>query len=139
MIKDVINLKKHILNCNGEIKPKLKVLDYEKPYCEVFYNNDLFRYSFIHKFNYTPIKYYITYDFETLSDKIENQKQNSDGMVITSLAEPFSVAYYTNLNNESGYYCLFDEKLNLNNDFIEQFLNYIINVISPKIKEANKQ
>ena len=132
-------LKKHIENCNGEIKPKLKVLDYEKPYCEVFYNNDLFRYSFIHKFNYTPIKYYITYDFETLSDKIENQKMNSDGMVITSSAEPFSVAYYTNLNNESGYYCLFDDKLNLNNDFIEQFLNYIITVLSPKIKQANKQ
>ena len=26
-------LKKHIENCNGDIKPKLKVLDYEKPYC----------------------------------------------------------------------------------------------------------
>ena len=132
-------LKKHIENCNGEIKPKLKVLDYEKPYCEVFYNNDLFRYSFIHKFTYTPIKYYITYDFETLSDKIENQKMNSDGMIITSSAEPFSVAYYTNYNNLNGYYCLYDEDLNLNNDFIEQFVDYIVNVLSPKIKEANKQ
>ena len=139
-------LKKHIENCNGEIKPKLKVLDYEKPYCEVFFNNDLFRYSFIHKFKYTPIKYYITYDFETLSDKIENQKENSDGMIITSTAEPFSVAYYTNFGNESGYYCLYslttersDEDLKMNNDFIEQFVDYIVKELSPKIKEANKQ
>ena len=135
-------LKQHILKCNGEIKPKLKVLDYEKPYCEVFYNNDLFRYSFIHKFNYTPIKYYITYDFETLSDKIENQKLSTEQMIITSSAEPFSVAYYTNLNDESGYYCLYNlnnGKLDINNDFIEQFIDYIVKVLSPKIKEANKQ
>jgi len=132
-------MKQHILKCNGEIKPKLKVMDFEKPYCEVFYNNDLFRYSFIHKFTYTPIKYYITYDFETLSDKIENQKMNTDQMVITSSAEPFSVAYYTNLNNENGYFCLYDENLKTNNNFIDEFIDYIIKVLSPKIKEANKQ
>ena len=60
-------------------------------------------------------------------------------MIITNTAEPFSVAYYTNLNNESGYYCLYNEDLTINNDFIEQFLNYIIKDLSPKIKEANKQ
>ena len=142
-------MKQHILKCNGEIKPKLKVMDFEKPYCEVFYNNDLFRYSFIHKFTYTPIKYYITYDFETLSDKIENQKMNAhevsssvahtNQMVITSSAEPFSVAYYTNLNNESGYFCLYDEDLEINNNFIDEFIDYIVKILSPKIKEANKQ
>ena len=45
------NLKNHILKCDGEIKPVLKVSKFEIPYCEVFFRNDLFRYSFIHKFN----------------------------------------------------------------------------------------
>lgn len=133
------NLKNHILKCDGEIKPVLKVSKFEIPYCEVFFRNDLFRYSFIHKFNYTPLKYYITYDFETLSDRVENQKMNTEQMNITNTAEPFSVAYYTNLNNESGYYCLYNSNLEINNNFIEDFLKYIINELSPKIKEANKQ
>ena len=133
--------RKHIENCTGDIKQKMQT-SLSIPYCPVFYKNKLYAYSRVHNFTYTPLKYYMTYDFETCDQLVNSKKQKS---VINAYLEPFSVALSWNEPTgeiQTMYYCLYEfnseGKLEKNPNFIRQFFHDCFRV-SNRLQIYNKE
>jgi hypothetical protein len=130
-----IALREHEAQCENKNNDNTQTLktDFEKPYCPVFYNNKLFVYMLTHGLiqYYKPMKYYMTYDFETMDSLIKGDEyKNSVDAATQKLAflKPFSVAvaWKTSKQISKKYFCLYkvnNGELVLNQDFVEHWLN----------------
>ena len=131
-------LKQHEAQCENKNNDNTQTLktDFERPYCPVFYNNKLYVYMLTHglKEYYKPMKYYMTYDFETMDSLIKGDefKMNVDAATQKlAYLKPFSVAvaWKTRNNTNKQYFCLYDlinGELRLRQDFVEQWLNFCL-------------
>ena len=133
-----ISLREHEAQCENKNNDNTQTLktDFEKPYCPVFYNNKLYVYMITHdlKEYYKPMKYYMTYDFETMDSLIKGDEyKNTIDASTQKLAflKPFSVAvaWKTRTLIDKKYFCLYnivDNELVLNNNFVEEWLDFCL-------------
>jgi hypothetical protein len=133
-----IALREHEAQCENKNNDNTQTLktDFEKPYCPVFYNNKLYVYMITHdlKEYYKPMKYYMTYDFETMDSLIKGDEyKNTIDASTQKLAflKPFSVAvaWKTRTLIDKKYFCLYnivDNELVLNNNFVEEWLDFCL-------------
>ena len=142
------NLKTHMGSCEGKAKQKLTT-SAAVPYCPQFYKNLLYVYCRIHGLEYTPVKYYMTYDFETcdsLFHRVENDEENREQTTLMATLNEFSVVLSWNTPNDgikSEYFCLYKldksgKKLIKNPEFVEDFVDRTL-VIAEQIREFNRQ
>ena len=124
-------LIQHMKRCNGDVQQQL--LDNPNtPYCPIFYDNPLYVYCIVHELEYTPLKYYMVYDFETCETTCSNDidiKGTLEGTTKEAYLTEFSVAlgvYDKKDNPTNTYYCLYDKndkgELVKNNNFVDNFL-----------------
>ena len=130
-----ICLRQHEAQCENKNNDNTQTLktDFERPYCPVFYNNKLYVYMLTHglKEYYKPMKYYMTYDFETMDSLVKGDeyKMNVDAATQKlAYLKPFSVAvaYKTNNGAHKQYFCLYDHNMTLCQNFVEQWLEFCL-------------
>ena len=85
-------LKRHRKHCTGKVSTQKRcMLDTTpQPYIPHIMKNRVYAYCLAHNINYQPIRYYITFDFETVEHRVESRI--SDKTVINSHLRPLSVA-----------------------------------------------
>ncbi|OHT16978.1 hypothetical protein TRFO_41403 [Tritrichomonas foetus] len=90
------NKEAHEKTCMGD-KVSLVTLENEaNPYIPQFTKNKLYTYTFAHKLHYGPIRYYITYDFETR--RLNNEILEPICVALTALLKDkdITISYYGN-------------------------------------------
>ena len=65
---------KHVSACDGNILQTMIKEYYDVPYCPVFTKNKLYTFCYMYNIKYTPLKYYMTYDFETIDTMVAVDK-----------------------------------------------------------------
>lgn len=112
------SFEKHVSVCDGSpLKKKCRLDLISQPYVPHIMKNNLYRYCLAKNIEYVPVRYYITFDFETMEQKL-NEKI-SDCTTVNSRLIPLSVA--STIKSKSGiktiYYDVRDGK-----DFIHKWL-----------------
>ena len=115
-------LDRHRKYCNGEFKQKTLKLDkIEKPYCPHILKNKVYMYCLAHNIEYEPIRYYITFDFETMEDKVETAI--SDKTIINSFLQPLSVS--STIKSKAGIKTIYHDVRE--EEFIQTWLVEVFN------------
>ena len=133
-------LKKHMEICDGSFT-KVLLQTKSLPYVPIYFSNKLYTFCKAHGYNYTPMKYYGCYDFETFESVCkrgqeetikDDLKPDAKSEIISYLHE-FSVALAIKTPDgiETEYFCYYDydaesNKLTKNNRFVEQFIQRCI-------------
>ena len=81
---------RHVDKCDGKFKKDFIPSREALPYCPHILNNPVYLYCLSYELEWKPTIHYITYDFETMEQKIE--KKVSDKSVINSRLIPLSVS-----------------------------------------------
>ena len=127
-----LKFSKHVSACDGNIKQKLINESYDIPYCPVFTKNKLYTYCLIHNLPYTPMEYYMTYDFETIDTlQATNKDTLKAGSFTTAYLDPFSISLSIKTRNgiSSRYFCKYlldGDKLIENKRFVTDFIQEAI-------------
>lgn len=123
------NLYAHMKKCSGEIEQYLND-NPNTPYCPAYFNNLLYVYCIVYKIEYTPLKHYMVYDFETCETTCSNDydiKGTLEGTTKEAYLTEFSVALgvKSDVNPQNYYYCLYERHYNFNRNkpIDEYFVN----------------
>ena len=81
-------LRRHLRHCTGKptIKKTCQLDEVAQPYIPHIMKNRTYAYCLAHNIKYEPIRYYITFDFETMEHKVE--QSISEKTVINSYLKP---------------------------------------------------
>ena len=80
----------HVKHCDGKFKQQFIPVKEALPYCPHILNNPVYEYCLAHNIEWKPNIYYITYDFETMEEHINQTVGKST--TINSRLIPLSVA-----------------------------------------------
>ncbi len=81
---------KHVEKCTGKFERNVNLNKISTPYCPHLLKNRVLLYCLAHDIPYEPITSYITFDFETIEEKID--KKITESTTINSHLFPLSVA-----------------------------------------------
>ena len=80
----------HVKHCDGEFKRQFIPVKEPLPYCPHILNNPVYEYCLAYDLEWKPTIYYMTYDFETMEEHIDQTVGKST--TINSRLIPISVA-----------------------------------------------
>ena len=124
-------IRTHANSCSGRAGSKRMIKPTEQVYLPHIFKNPVYAYCLAHNIEYQPIRYYITYDFETVEESCERSISNAT--VINSILHPLSVA--STIKSKKGirtiYYDLRD-----GDDFITKWISQLF-IEADKMKEDN--
>ena len=90
-INNHVRFEHHVNKCDGKFK-KDYIAEHESlPYCPHILNNKVYEYCLAHNLEFKPQQYYMTYDFETMEDIIDEASTKS--ITINSRLIPLTVSY----------------------------------------------
>ena len=125
-------MKKHVEHCMGVFTKKFKVEHISKPYCPHILDNDVYAYCLAHGLKWQPQTYYMTYDFETMEQSVDQSCGKSS--VVNSNLYPLSVSCCVK-GNDKQYTKHFDVRDKL---FIPHWIKYMFDqaevIVDDKIK-----
>ena len=101
----------------------------EQVYLPHIFKNPVYSYCLAHNIEYHPIRYYITYDFETVEESCEQSITNAT--VLNSVLHPLSVA--STIKSKKGLKTIYFDLRN-GRDFIIQWIHQLF-IEADKMKE----
>ena len=88
----VKRMQAHIDKCDGTFKKNYIAEKVSLPYCPHILDNPVYEYCLAYGLQWKPLQYYMTYDFETMEQAVNECV--SDSTIINSRLKPVSVSYH---------------------------------------------
>ena len=111
-------LNKHIKHCDGKFHAELMLDKVAQPYCPGILKNGVVEYCLAYNIKWQPYHGFITYDFETVENIINNHI--STATQLNSTLIPISVASCVHLESVSNTTIHFDAR---DNEFVQRWLS----------------
>ena len=124
---------RHVISCDGTFKKKINLNKVALPYLPHLFNNKAYLYAYAHNLSYEPIRYYATFDFETVSEQVNIK--SGDSTTILSRLLPITVAssIYINDNIITKSFCIRETP-----HFVNEWIRYLFQQ-APKVIKANRE